>query len=499
MANGYGPIALAGYVQQQGELGRQRGQQNRLAQLASQAYGAPAQERRGLVQQAIQTDPAAGFALGQSLEQDRGQQMGSLSQKARMLVEYAKAGNQAGVQGLYPQLAAEAQQLGLGQGIPQEWDDAYLPGIEQLAMMGGADTGNTIHSQRVLADGRIMNTYRDGRTEITDHRADIQSWMRDHPGMEPHLVRRSGEVVPLAQQGSPGAPVPQGQGQQFVDDSVELANQMIAAGIPAEQVDAFLQHRLSQGAAPDAGAPSPAQPASMAPQPASGVPTRPSEGQVAAEQERARQQVQLDYLPARQQVEAVGAGLREGAVLDSRTAAERRAELPLARSSTENAKNGLARMAQTAREIRDNPALSRITGVMGQIPDMPGSEAANVRAQLENTLRSQVGFGVLQAMRDASKTGGALGQVSNVENILLQENLAALANTQSPEALRTQLDKIIQYAEDAQDRLDQAFRETYGDTDGGAPASSGPQPGAVEGGYRFRGGDPADPNNWERI
>lgn len=31
-----------------------------------------------------------------------------------------------------------------------------------------------------------------------------------------------------------------------------------------------------------------------------------------------------------------------------------------------------------------------------------------------------------------------------------------------------------------------------------APAQSGPQPGTVEDGYRFRGGDPSDPNNWER-
>lgn len=32
-----------------------------------------------------------------------------------------------------------------------------------------------------------------------------------------------------------------------------------------------------------------------------------------------------------------------------------------------------------------------------------------------------------------------------------------------------------------------------------ASRSSGPQPGAIEDGYRFKGGNPADPNNWEAV
>lgn len=38
-----------------------------------------------------------------------------------------------------------------------------------------------------------------------------------------------------------------------------------------------------------------------------------------------------------------------------------------------------------------------------------------------------------------------------------------------------------------------------GNASPGAPAGSGPRPGDVEDGYRFKGGDPADPNNWIKV
>lgn len=460
------PLELASYVQHQGELGRQRGTQSRLAALASQAYGAPVQERRGLVQQAIGADPTAGFALGQSLEQDRGQQLGSLSQKARMLVGYAKAGNQQGVQALYPQMAAEAQQLGLGQGIPQQWDESFLPGIEQLAMMGGADTGNTIHSQRVLADGRILNTYRDGRTEITDHVADIQSWMRDHPGMAPHLVRRSGEVVPLSQGGA-GAPIPQGQGQQFVEDSLALANQMIAAGIPEQQVDAFLQQRLNQGAPAS-------QPAARAPQTPS-APVRPSEGQVAAEQEAARRGTALQFAPAEAQAAANQARMVE----EAKAAAERVAASAERTISADDALDLLNR-AEELIPISTGSGVGaladRAAGFVGMSD--PGGRAIDALKTIAGQLVAKMPrFEGPQSDRDVQLYMDMAGNLAD-PSIPRERRLAALQTVRELQA---------RYASSP------AARPSV-------PASQpGPQPGHVEDGYRFRGGDPADPNNWERI
>jgi hypothetical protein len=86
-----------------------------------------------------------------------------------------------------------------------------------------------------------------------------------------------------------------------------------------------------------------------------------------------------------------------------------------------------------------------------------GDLSGTNQAQL-NTLKSQVAFGVLQAMRDASKTGGALGAVSDAEGKRLENNLAALDQAQDAESFKKAMDDIIRYVDETKPRLRSAFR-----------------------------------------
>ena len=73
--------------------------------------------------------------------------------------------------------------------------------------------------------------------------------------------------------------------------------------------------------------------------------------------------------------------------------------------------------------------------------NIPGTEAANVDADL-SSISANVAFKALQDMRDASKTGGALGNVANRELDLLSAVEGSIRQNQSPENLRRNLQKI---------------------------------------------------------
>ena len=80
-----------------------------------------------------------------------------------------------------------------------------------------------------------------------------------------------------------------------------------------------------------------------------------------------------------------------------------------------------------------------IAGFFGsQLKKIPGTSATDVSA-LVTTIKSNIGFDKLQAMRDASPTGGALGQVSNQEINFLQSTLNNLNQEQSQPQFEGQL------------------------------------------------------------
>jgi len=86
--------------------------------------------------------------------------------------------------------------------------------------------------------------------------------------------------------------------------------------------------------------------------------------------------------------------------------------------------------------------VSRLTTGYGSVlANLPETAARDFAAELQ-TLKANIAFNELTAMREASKTGGALGQVSNVELQLLESALGALDTGQSPVNLKKQLVKI---------------------------------------------------------
>lgn len=82
-----------------------------------------------------------------------------------------------------------------------------------------------------------------------------------------------------------------------------------------------------------------------------------------------------------------------------------------------------------------------ITGFGSLLSAVPGTDAHNVSKMLD-TVKASVGFNRLQEMRAASPTGGALGQVSNLENMLLQATLGSLEQSQTKEQLVYNLKRV---------------------------------------------------------
>lgn len=157
---------------------------------------------------------------------------------------------------------------------------------------------------------------------------------------------------------------------------------------------------------------------------------------------------------------AANAGAVAGTKKDATTAVTVAWDFPKAEARLNSHIASLDRLIKKADDLRRNPSLDRATGMWAYIPSIWGGKAADVDAAV-GSLKAQLGFDTLQDMRANSPTGGALGNVSNQENELLQNALTALAQSQSADEYRRNLLEVMNFAEGSKARLRQAFEQTY--------------------------------------
>lgn len=127
---------------------------------------------------------------------------------------------------------------------------------------------------------------------------------------------------------------------------------------------------------------------------------------------------------------------RERKAMDEAKAAETKATA--ARRYSSIVFEDIGRAIET---VESNPIFT--TGLVGGqvLKNLGGTDAADLNSLLD-TVEAGIAFDRLQAMRDASPTGGALGQVSELEITLLKAALGSVKQSQSAPQLKRNLERM---------------------------------------------------------
>ena len=160
-----------------------------------------------------------------------------------------------------------------------------------------------------------------------------------------------------------------------------------------------------------------------------------------------------------------GGGVQFGQPIEGTDIKLRQAEAK-ARTAAGVAGSKYDKMIRNAEELLRSPALDSIVGnIQGNIPETAlevSSQDAADALNLYRTLLVQGGFAELQALRDASPTGGALGQVSDRENAMLQQAAGALGRSQSEALFKQHVREFIAQLKASKARVEQAYAEQFG-------------------------------------
>jgi hypothetical protein len=124
--------------------------------------------------------------------------------------------------------------------------------------------------------------------------------------------------------------------------------------------------------------------------------------------------------------------------------------------------DNLRQMRNSAEAVLNHPKMQQAFGFGGTtLSKIPGTAAADVRALLD-PLKNQSFVSGLQAMRQASPTGGAVGNVSNAEGARFENLIRSLDQAQTPAQVKQSLEKIMEFMDQAEERVRNAYGRTYG-------------------------------------
>ena len=133
---------------------------------------------------------------------------------------------------------------------------------------------------------------------------------------------------------------------------------------------------------------------------------------------------------------------------------------PQATSSLKSYQSKSASFIKDVEALRDSEGLDSITGfAAGRAPGF--TDAGRKSVALYDKVIAKGGFQVLQEMRDMSKTGGALGNISDRENTQLKAAFAAIDRKQSGDDVRAALDNLIIELQSWSTRVKDAYDLTY--------------------------------------
>jgi hypothetical protein len=149
---------------------------------------------------------------------------------------------------------------------------------------------------------------------------------------------------------------------------------------------------------------------------------------------------------------------RQGQSAD--TANQKKEEAPKAELAFNSMRDDTQNMINTIDKAIENTS-GWTAGFGTFLSSVPASGAKNLEATL-STIQADSAFSTLQAMRDASPTGGALGAISERELALLQNARVALDQSQSPDELKSNLENYKRIRTQALKNTADGFKLDYG-------------------------------------